>query len=124
MQSVTAVQLQRPASTSALTKQNAKSAKASHQRLDIGCVGTAGAATNGTFRVVGNSGAVPVHALPFTNELVLFMQRGNNANGSTYNVDLWVKLSNLLSKCSVPTRSGSAEELLHAELLLTIEHHY
>ncbi len=50
----------------------------------------AGAAQNGSWRVVGNSGSVPVHALPFTNELVLFMQRGNNGNGTAYDSDLQV----------------------------------
>ena len=49
----------------------------------------AGAQTNGSWRVVGNSGSVPVHALPFTN-IVLFMQRGNNANGTSYDPDLVV----------------------------------
>ena len=52
----------------------------------------AGAAQNGSWRVVSNSGSVPVHALPFTNELVLFMQRGNNGNGTAYDSDLQVSL--------------------------------
>lgn len=39
---------------------------------------------NGSYKVVGNSGAVPIHALPFTNELVLFMTRGANYNGTQY----------------------------------------
>ncbi|DBA68157.1 TPA: hypothetical protein ACH3X2_013911 [Trebouxia sp. C0005] len=47
-------------------------------------LGAAAGPTNGTWRVVGNSGSTPVHALPFTNELVLFMQRTSNSNGSSY----------------------------------------
>ena len=53
--------------------------------------------TNGTWRVVGNAGSVPVHALPFTNELILFMQRADNSNGSSYDPSLKCEL--FLSLC-------------------------
>ena len=36
----------------------------------------------GSWKVVGNAGALAVHAIPFTNGLILFMSRPNNRNGS------------------------------------------
>ena len=40
------------------------------------------ASTSGSWQVVGNSGALAVHAQPTTSDTVLFMQRPNNRNGS------------------------------------------
>ena len=40
------------------------------------------ASTCGSWQVVGNSGALAVHAVPTTSDIVLFMQRPNNRNGS------------------------------------------
>ena len=40
------------------------------------------ASTDGSWKVIGNAGALAVHAIPFTNELILFMSRPNNKNGS------------------------------------------
>lgn len=34
-------------------------------------------AINGSFRVVGNTGVITAHAIPFSNELALFMIRPN-----------------------------------------------
>ena len=34
-------------------------------------------AVNGSFRVVGNTGAIAAHAVPFANDLVLFLIRPN-----------------------------------------------
>ena len=39
------------------------------------------ASVGGSWSVVGNSGAVGIQALPFTNELVLFIARPLNENG-------------------------------------------
>ena len=36
----------------------------------------------GSWKVVGNAGALAVHAIPFINGLILFMSRPNNRNGS------------------------------------------
>lgn len=33
---------------------------------------------NGTFKVVGNTGAIAAHAVPFANDLVLFLIRPNS----------------------------------------------
>lgn len=52
------------------------------------CICFVGAAVNGSYKVVGNSGAVPIHALPFTIELLLFMTRGANYNGTQYSGSL------------------------------------
>lgn len=41
----------------------------------------ANASGAGSWRVVGNSGCIAVHALPFTNELLLLMARPNNEEG-------------------------------------------
>ena len=38
--------------------------------------------TNGSWQVVGNAGALAVHAIPFVNDLVLFMSRPSNLNES------------------------------------------
>ena len=38
--------------------------------------------TNGSWQVVGNAGALAVHAIPFVNDLVLFMSRPSNLNDS------------------------------------------
>lgn len=35
-------------------------------------------AVNGTFKVVGNTGAIAAHAIPFANDLVLFLIRPNS----------------------------------------------
>ena len=40
------------------------------------------ASTSGSWQVVGNSGALAVHAQPTTSDTILFMQRPNNRNGS------------------------------------------
>lgn len=49
--------------------------------------GTAGnPAINGSFKVVGNTGAIAAHSIPFSNDLVLFLIRPNprlNFGGST-----------------------------------------
>ncbi|KAL0048178.1 hypothetical protein WJX82_009358 [Trebouxia sp. C0006] len=42
---------------------------------------TANASGVGSWRVVGNSGSIAVHALPFTNDLLLLMARPNNEEG-------------------------------------------
>lgn len=52
--------------------------------------GAATAAEVGSFRVVGSSGAEPIHALPFANDLLLFLQRGSNGNGTSYTPALQV----------------------------------
>ena len=44
--------------------------------------GAGNLSTDGSWKVVGNAGALAVHAVPFSNDLVLFMQRPNNLNGS------------------------------------------
>lgn len=49
------------------------------------------ASVTGSWQVVGSSGALAIHAIPFTNELVLFMARPNNANGSEPNPPLAVR---------------------------------
>ena len=61
---------------------------------------SAGAAVNGSWRVLGNSGSVPVHALPFTNDLLLFLQRGNNANGTSFNPVLIVRAQYIRKRSS------------------------
>lgn len=63
---------------------------------------TVGAQTNGTWRVVGNAGAVPIHALPFTDETVLFWERNSNNNGS--------------SNCAYNLRVSLCGNLLHVSI--------
>lgn len=41
-----------------------------------------GASVNGSFRVVGNSGAIAIHAVPFPNNLILLWQRPSNQNST------------------------------------------
>ena len=48
-------------------------------------------ASYGSWQVVGNAGALAVHAIPFTNDLILFMSRPNNRNGSGDDPYLTVK---------------------------------
>lgn len=53
-------------------------------------VSTSDAKRNGKWRLAGNTGAVAVHAVPFENGLILFMQRPTYLNGSGYNPSLKV----------------------------------
>lgn len=56
------------------------------------------AAQAGSWQVVGNSGAVALQALPFTNDLVLFLARPLNENGGGD-----ASLTNLLTVSSAVT---------------------
>lgn len=60
----------------------------------------------GSWRVVGNSGAVALQALPFTNDLVLFMARPLNENGGGD-----ASLTNLLTVRTTPLAFPGASQL-------------
>ena len=70
---------------------------------------TAGAQTNGSWRVVGSAGAVPIHALPFTDETVLFWERNSNSNGSSNSV-YYLRVS-LSCKLFVTQRTSTHQPL-------------
>jgi len=64
------------------------------------------AAQAGSWQVVGNSGAVALQALPFTNDLVLFLARPLNENGGGD-----ASLTNLLT-VSIAVRSSCRSSML------------
>lgn len=55
----------------------------------------------GTFIVVGDSGAEPIHLIAFPNDLLLFLQRGANANGTSYTPEMEVRFNWRLTLAAV-----------------------
>ena len=69
--------------------------------------------TYGSWQVVGNAGALAVHAIPFTNDLILFMSRPNNRNGSGDDPYLTVKTVRCLISYAVVDALCLCQEILN-----------